>query len=184
MNSQLLGKIGEYIAQEFLKMRGYLVWRPDDFIKLLEVAVVYSVVNGKCDGEPKEPLVIAIPTPVGHIAITYWRGGCLPGGGRAATPLESSIYAPCVKKCIEETFGSLLDPLKSFATELLAYREALKTIDLFAYKDGVFYAVEVKTNSGKLRDSQVEKAVILKKWLKPLVVRVYLQNPLVEIKQQ
>ncbi|MGC9049705.1 hypothetical protein [Pyrobaculum sp.] len=184
MNS-VIGRAGECIAEEYLKTRGFLVWRPGDFIRLLEVVLAYSVVSGECREEPKEPITLAIPTPVGYVSVTYWRGRCLSEGARTATPLEASLYAPCLKKCVEEAIDRpLLHVLSSAAAELLQYRAALRTVDLFAFRDGALYAVEVKTNSGKLTESQLEKASVLRRWLKPLVVRVYLQNPLVEIRPQ
>lgn len=86
-----------------------------------------------------------------------------------------------MKRCIEKKLGPLLPTLGLALAELLSYRSLLKSIDLFAYKDGVLYAVEVKTNSSRPSDVQIEKTAVLKK-VRHLLVRVYLQNPLVEIK--
>lgn len=183
MNKAELGRVGECVAEAFLKQRGFSVWRPDEFIRLLELAVVYGVANGECKQEPKEPLTFSVPTEAGHVHVTYWRGRCIPQEGRAATPIEHSIYVTCLKKCVEESLGGqLLNALRPVALELLAHRKALKTVDLFAFKDGVVYAVEVKTNSGKLSETQWEKTLVLR-LLRHLAVRVYLQNPLVEISQ-
>jgi len=183
VNRAELGRVGECVAEAVLRQRGFSVWRPDEFIRLLELAAVYGVVNGECKEEPKEPLTLSVPTEAGHIHVTYWRGRCIPQVGRVATPIEHSIYVPCLKRCIEESLdGQLLNALRPVALELLAYRRALKTVDLFAFKDGVVYAVEVKTNSGKLSEKQWEKTSVLRV-LRHLAVRVYLQNPLVEISQ-
>lgn len=183
MNKAELGRVGECVAEAFLRQRGFSVWRPDEFIRLLELAAIYGVVGGECGQEPKEPLTFSVPTEAGHFHVTYWRGRCVPHEGRTATPIEHSIYTPCLKRCIEGSLGEqLLSTLSPVAVELLAYRKALKTVDLFAFKDGVVYAVEVKTNSGKLSEKQWEKTLVLR-LLRHLAVHVYLQNPLVEINQ-
>jgi hypothetical protein len=178
-----LGKAGECIAEVYLRQRGYLVWRPEEFIRLLELTVAYSAVAGECKQEPKEPLTLSVSTHVGYVYVTYWRGRCIPQLGREATEIERSLYAPCLKKCIEETLGrQLLEALGPIAPEFLAHRKILKTVDFFAYKDGVVYAVEVKTDGGKLSKAQVEKISVFSS-VKHLAVRVHLQNPLVEINQ-
>ncbi|MFN3804695.1 MAG: hypothetical protein ACK4SY_06540 [Pyrobaculum sp.] len=174
-----IGKLGECIAIETLRRRGYLVWMPEEFIRHLELAAIYYTIDGKCGEGPKEPLSFSIATPFGYISLTLWRDSCIEDAGRKATPLEY-IYLPCVKRCIEKKLGPLL-PTLGLAAELLSHRSLLKSIDLFAYKDGVLYAVEVKTNSGRPSDVQIEKTTVLKK-VRHLLVRVYLQNPLVEIK--
>ncbi|MEM4437699.1 MAG: hypothetical protein QW680_03590 [Pyrobaculum sp.] len=174
-----VGRVGELLAEEFLKENGYAVWRPDQFIKLLEMAALYRVVSGECKTEPKVPLRISIPTKSGYVSVVYWRGNCIDIDAVEATEIERSLYAPCVKKCIEKTLGEFVK-LAETAETLLEHRRVLKSIDLFAYKDGVFFAVEVKTNSGKLSSIQREKTIVLRQ-LKHLVVHVYLQNPLVEI---
>jgi len=178
-----LGKAGECVAEVYLRQRGYLVWRPEEFIRLLELTAAYNAIAGECKQEPKEPLTLSIPTHVGYVSVTYWRGRCIPQLGREATEIERSLYAPCLKKCVEETLGrELLEALSPVASEFLACRKAIKTFDFFAYKDGVVYAVEVKTDGGKLSKAQVEKTLVFRS-VKHLVVRVHLQNPLVEINQ-
>jgi hypothetical protein len=178
-----LGKAGECVAEVYLRQRGYLVWRPEEFIRLLELTAAYNAIAGECKQEPKEPLTLSIPTHVGYVYVTYWRGRCIQQLGREATEIERSLYAPCLKKCVEETLGrELLEALSPIASEFLAYRKAIKTFDFFAYKDGVVYAVEVKTDGGKLSKAQVEKTLVFRS-VKHLVVRVHLQNPLVEINQ-
>lgn len=175
------GKAGECIAEIFLKQRGFKVWRPDQFVKLLELTAAASRVEGKCVAEPKTPLRMSVPTPSGHVSVTYWRGRCIELEDAVdATPLETSLYLPCVKKCVEKALEETPE-LAKIADTLMEYRHVLRTVDLFAYKDGVFYSVEVKTNSGKLSNAQREKTVVLRQ-LRHLVVYVYLQNPLVEIK--
>jgi len=178
-----LGEAGECIAEIFLKRRGFNVWRPDDFIRMLELAAVYETIDGTCEEEPREPLMFSVSTRAGYVHVTYWRGRCPPLEGREAAPLERALYLPCLKRCIEEALGEqLLKALRPIAAVLLEYRRVLKSVDLFAFKDGVVYAVEVKTNSGKLSERQVEKTEVLK-LIKHVLVQVHLQNPLVEINQ-
>ncbi|ACB40500.1 hypothetical protein [Pyrobaculum neutrophilum] len=179
MNPPDLGQLGEYIAEVFLKRHGYKTWRPQEFIRLLEMAAAYRAIEGECGGEPKEPITFSIPTAVGYVKLTYWRGRCLPIEGRRAEPLEYSVYVPCVKRCIEGELGAILEAATPLV-ELLAERRAMETVDLFAFKDGVFYAVEVKTNGGRVSETQREKAAVLR-GIRHLLVRVYLQTPLVKI---
>lgn len=175
-----LGKIGEYIAVEFLRERGYLVWKPEEFIKILELTAVYYAVDGVCSTTPREPLTFSVSTPVGYISLTLWRDRCLDVEGKKAMPFEY-IHLPCVKKCIERDLGPLIKIIEPIFYNLLTYRSLLKTIDLFAYRDGVIYAVEVKTNSGTLSKTQIEKTLVLK-GVRHLLLRVYLTQPFVEIK--
>ncbi len=176
----MIGKIGEYIAAEYLKERGYLVWRAGEFTKILQLAAIYHSAVGSCSTEPREPLTFSIPTPVGHLPLTLWRDKCLDIEGKKATPLEYA-YLPCVKKCIERELGRLLEIEKTIIYKLLSYKSLLETIDLFAYRDGVLYAVEVKTNSGNLSRTQVEKTLVLE-GVRHLLLRVYLSQPRVEIR--
>lgn len=176
-----LGQIGECIAAHRLKKLGYNVWTPKDFIRMVELAALYYTIEGECREEPKTPLTFTLATPAGYVTITYWQGRCLDAAGRPASLIEASVYAPCIKKCIETGLGRLLEVLKPHWRDLLQHKSALATIDLFAEKDGVLYAVEVKTNEGKLSKAQVEKTMVFTNF-KHLAVRVYLQNPLVEIK--
>ncbi|MFN7104996.1 MAG: hypothetical protein ACK4M3_00160 [Pyrobaculum sp.] len=83
-----IGKIGECIAVETLRRRGYLVWTPQEFIRNLELAAVYHTTDGECVESPKEPLSFSIATPFGYISLTLWRDSCIEGAGRKATPLE------------------------------------------------------------------------------------------------
>lgn len=183
MKPQELGQIGEYVAEIFLRQNGYITWRPVKFIRFLELAVAYEGIRGEsCEKEPPEPLTLTVPTDVGYISLTYWRGRCLSIDGRRITQLEYSIYAPCVKKCIKKAMGPLLEVFRPIARELLSYRRVLKTFDLFAFKNGVIYAVEVKTNGGKISDIQREKVVVLKN-IRHLLIHVYLQNPVVKLER-
>lgn len=175
----ILGRAGECIAAEALRDRGFAVWTTEEFIRLLELAAIYISIRGECKEEPKEPLIFTVPTRYGYFTVSYWKSCPKELIGRPATPLEYPIYLPCVKKCIEHMLGRLMDPLLA-RVELLEFRNALKTVDLFAEKDGEFYAIEVKTNSAKLSKAQEEKTGALP--IRHLLVRVYLQNPLVEIK--
>jgi len=173
-----VGVVGECIAAEALRQRGFRVFKPWEFVKALELAAVYHSLGGQCTAEPPRPLTYTLATPYGYVKVGYWRGRCveeLPD----ATPLETGVYAPCIKKCIEAELGPLLQPL-SRHIHLLAYRRILATVDLFAEKNGEIYAVEVKTNSGQLTEAQREKAEVL--GLKHLLVRVYIKNPIVEIR--
>jgi len=173
-----VGVVGECIAAEALRLRGFRVFKPGEFVRALELAAVYHSLEGQCTAEPPRPLAYTLATPYGYVKVGYWRGKCL-DGLPDATPIEASTYAPCIKKCIEAELGPLLQAL-SRHIHLLAYRRALVTVDLFAEKDGEIYAVEVKTNSGRLTEAQREKAEVL--GLKHLLVRVYVQNPIVEIR--
>ncbi|MEZ0319210.1 MAG: hypothetical protein ABWK05_04345 [Pyrobaculum sp.] len=176
-----LGRLGECIAAHQLKKLGYNVWQPRDFIRIVELTALYYAIKGECIDEPKTPLTFSIATPVGHVSVTYWQGRCLDVESRPASLIETSIYAPCIKKCIETNLGNLLELLKPHWRDLLLHRAGLATIDLYAEKDGVLYAVEVKTNEGKLSKAQLEKTLVFRNF-KHLIVRVYLQTPLVEIK--
>ena len=179
---QLIGRIGECAAEEYLRHRGFLVWKPSEFVRLLELVALYNTLTGECTAEPREPVTMRLPTRVGYVSVTYWRNKCIQENGREATLLEASTYAPCVRRCIAEALGQpLLQTLSGVSERLLENRRALKTIDLFAYKDRVLYAVEVKTNGGKLTERQLEKATVLRDLLKPLVVHIHLQNPVFEI---
>ncbi|ABP51306.1 MAG: hypothetical protein OWQ51_00575 [Pyrobaculum arsenaticum] len=181
---QLIGKIGECAAEEYLRHRGFLVWKPSEFIRLLELVALYNALTGECAAEPREPVTMKLPTRVGYVSVTYWRNKCVQVSGRETTPLEASIYAPCVRRCVAEALGqSLLQTLSGVSERLLENRRALETVDLFAYKDGVLYAVEVKANGGKLTERQLEKAFVLRDLLKPLVVRIHLQNLVFEIER-
>jgi len=173
-----VGVVGECIAAEALRQRGFRVFKPGEFVRALELAAVYHSLEGQCAAEPPRPLAYTLATPYGYVKVGYWRGRCLEGLPDA-TPLEASAYAPCVKRCIEAELGPLLQAL-SRHIHLLAYRRALATVDLFAEKDGEIYAVEVKTNTGRLTEAQREKAEALE--LKHLLVRVHIQNPIVEIR--
>lgn len=73
MNKAELGRVGECVAETFLKQRGFSVWRPDEFIRLLELAVVYGVANGECKHDILQELIY----------IFNLRGAC--GSGSSAS---------------------------------------------------------------------------------------------------
>lgn len=156
--SAILGNIGEKMALDYLESQGYEVCKIDD----------HAMMGRLCDllgGHEKQQSSLRkacehkyrIPTIDLH---ARWKGAYHSGFCRHIEPF--------LAKKVWECYYSHRQ-----------YSAHFQFLDLLAHKDGKHYAVEVKTNKGRVRKEQVEFMHSLQKLgLETMVIRVNIDSRL------